>query len=228
MKNVNEKANFADRFRELCNASTQDILAMKFDVTKNTFRQWINGYSTPTVDKLIKLSEYFGVSTDYLLGLSDTKSPNAEIQTVINATGLTEEAVIELTSMPVIKGYYSDESRNNKNRQHETMRYREIINLLLTSEHGKRALTRLAYYFIGQIPKNAPEYVPLPAAPGEDFESWLSSISIIPRELICNCALELVKDEFKEMQSDIERDDIVTKRLAFLKEQKNKDIPTLL
>lgn len=36
-------------------------------ITKSTFSDWKNGRSTPKVDKLLKLANYFGVSIEYFL-----------------------------------------------------------------------------------------------------------------------------------------------------------------
>ena len=37
----------------------------------NTFTYWKNGRSTPNIDTLIKLANYFNVSIDYLVGRID-------------------------------------------------------------------------------------------------------------------------------------------------------------
>ena len=50
----------------------------------------------PDIIKLMDIAQYFGVSTDYLLGLSDTKSPNASAKAAVEYTGLSEEAVERL------------------------------------------------------------------------------------------------------------------------------------
>jgi len=78
------------------------VLAESLNVTKNTFRQWTNGNATPTVEKLIKLSEYFNVSSDYLLGLSDIKTRDEDAIMVCKVTGLSELAVSELKSSIVV------------------------------------------------------------------------------------------------------------------------------
>ena len=96
MEFVSEKPNFASRFREVCGVSDLNVLAETFNVTKNTFRQWANGYCTPTVEKLIKLSEHFNVSTDYLLGLSDIKTRDEDVITASKITRLSELAVSSL------------------------------------------------------------------------------------------------------------------------------------
>jgi transcriptional regulator with XRE-family HTH domain len=93
METVSTKPTFATRFRELCSIADQAALAEKFGVTKNAFRQWKNGNSMPTTDRLINLASYFQVTTDYLLGLTDTKSPDLDIQAAVKRFGLAEETL---------------------------------------------------------------------------------------------------------------------------------------
>ena len=42
-----------------------------------SFSSWKNGISKPKADKLKKIADYFGVSTDYLLG-RDEKAPDPD------------------------------------------------------------------------------------------------------------------------------------------------------
>ena len=44
-------------------------------IGKNQFKYWEEKDTLPDGKTLIKLSQYFGVSTDYLLGLTDNSSP---------------------------------------------------------------------------------------------------------------------------------------------------------
>lgn len=48
---------------------------------------------------VIALADFYGVSTDYLLGLSDVPSNNADIQAAGETTGLTVEAIQHLERM---------------------------------------------------------------------------------------------------------------------------------
>ena len=57
---------------------TQVQLARKLSVTKQTVSNWENDNIQPSIDMLIKLSKVFGVSTDYLLGLSPTNYINVD------------------------------------------------------------------------------------------------------------------------------------------------------
>lgn len=68
-------------------------MAQIFGVTKQSVSNWENENIMPSVDMLIKIAKFFSVSTDYLLGLSETHALNTEglsevqiahIQTLIN------------------------------------------------------------------------------------------------------------------------------------------------
>ncbi|MBB4826337.1 transcriptional regulator with XRE-family HTH domain [Sporosarcina luteola] len=56
---------------------TQEDLAAKVNTTKSTISNYENGYSTPLNKMLVLLSNTLDVSTDYLLGKSESLStPN--------------------------------------------------------------------------------------------------------------------------------------------------------
>ncbi len=74
-------ATFAERLRSLRDQKglTQDGLASALGVSRST----IGGYEAPSKERepdfaiVCRLAAFFGVSTDYLLGLSDDPSPAA-------------------------------------------------------------------------------------------------------------------------------------------------------
>ena len=70
---------------------TQVQLAQKLGVTKQTVSNWENDNIQPSIDMLIKLSNIFNVSTDYLLGLTPTNS--------INVDGLPTEFVSHIVQI---------------------------------------------------------------------------------------------------------------------------------
>lgn len=76
----------------------QKDLAEYLDVTPNTVSYFCNGKRTPNTEQLIKMSEYFGISADYLLGISDTMTANEDIRAICTATGLSEQAVVNIIS----------------------------------------------------------------------------------------------------------------------------------
>lgn len=54
---------------------TQKTLASYLHIGQNTYSQYETGRRQLPVDILIRLAEYFGTSTDYILGLTDTNKP---------------------------------------------------------------------------------------------------------------------------------------------------------
>ncbi|MCL1819478.1 MAG: helix-turn-helix domain-containing protein [Oscillospiraceae bacterium] len=80
---------FKDRIKALRmeNNMTQSKLAATLDKSEGAIRAWEIERSKPDVDTLITLAEYFGCTTDYLLGLSDYRSPEEkkEIESMCSA-----------------------------------------------------------------------------------------------------------------------------------------------
>ena len=54
---------------------TQEELAQKIGYTRTAISAWEIGRNEPSNADTIKLAEYFGVSTDFLLGKSDIRNP---------------------------------------------------------------------------------------------------------------------------------------------------------
>ena len=64
---------FCERLRRLRQNSAlmQKDIADMLDVSARTFSGWEAGRTEPSIEKIIKIAMIFGVSTDYLFGLSD-------------------------------------------------------------------------------------------------------------------------------------------------------------
>ena len=50
---------------------SQEELAEKLNVSRQSVSKWESGQSKPDLDKIVVLSNIFDVSTDYLLGRTD-------------------------------------------------------------------------------------------------------------------------------------------------------------
>ncbi|MCD8188861.1 MAG: helix-turn-helix transcriptional regulator [Clostridiales bacterium] len=61
--------NIADRIQQLRKARgiSQEELAEQVGVSRQAVSKWESGQSCPELDKVVLLSDYFGVTTDYLL-----------------------------------------------------------------------------------------------------------------------------------------------------------------
>ncbi len=54
---------------------TQAKIAKVLSVKQNTYAQYESGQRQISIDALIKLAEYYDVSTDYILGLTEIDIP---------------------------------------------------------------------------------------------------------------------------------------------------------
>ena len=65
------------RIRDLREDSdiTQKQIADYLNIRQNTYSQYENGQRQIPIDSLIKLALFYGVSTDYILELTDIKKP---------------------------------------------------------------------------------------------------------------------------------------------------------
>lgn len=85
----------ADKIIELRKKAgmSQDELAEKMDVSRQSVSKWEGAQSIPDLNKILKLSEIFGVSTDYLLK-DDFEKPVQEVSEI-----LTDDKPLRRVSM---------------------------------------------------------------------------------------------------------------------------------
>lgn len=85
--------NILDRIKNLCNEKgiSQRGLEKELNLGNAATSKWIT--SSPNVETLIKIADYFGVSVDYLLGRDkQMKPPQRDVQTLTLAEVVVEEA----------------------------------------------------------------------------------------------------------------------------------------
>lgn len=95
-KTFEYNAPFPTRFRNLCDEGekTRVELAEEFNVTRQTITNWQTGFTVPDAKNLRDIARYFGVTTDYILGLTEIKTlNNLDVREISDCTGLSEKAV---------------------------------------------------------------------------------------------------------------------------------------
>ncbi len=82
-----------ERIKELRNSLnlTQVELANDLNVTKQCVSNWENNNIQPSVDMLVKIALYFGVSADYLLGLDQKR--------LLDVSGLTDMQISHISQL---------------------------------------------------------------------------------------------------------------------------------
>lgn len=67
---------FSERLQELRkeNKMTQKSMAEFLEIKVRSYQSYEGGDRRPDYEKLVALADYFGVTTDYLLGRSDSRT----------------------------------------------------------------------------------------------------------------------------------------------------------
>lgn len=82
-----------DRIKELQQARhmTQAELAKALGLTKQCVSNWENDNVAPSVEMLVKIADYFCVSTDYLLGRDESLN--------LNVSELTTDEIVHIQQL---------------------------------------------------------------------------------------------------------------------------------
>lgn len=75
---------------------TQRELATEMNVHTNVIGYWCRSARVPNTEQIIGMAQFFGVSADYLLGLTDKQTPDIDLQAICIKTGLTEQSAVNL------------------------------------------------------------------------------------------------------------------------------------
>lgn len=133
------KNKFSDRLEDLLTereVKAKD-LAKSIGVSVGILTGYKNAINAPSVSKLKKIADFFGVSTDYLLGESECKAPHDE--EIHNITGLSEEAIRALKLMAAADRRVDDLKATDEKFKDFTHLHDEVfssINYLITGGQG--------------------------------------------------------------------------------------------
>ena len=105
---------FDENLRELRKEKgySQEELAYKLEVTRQTVSKWENGSAMPDLKKLTELAEFFGVSMDDLLGL------NVESESKADNNNANFEAFVQYTDQRIAA---MEASRNQETKKKITL-----------------------------------------------------------------------------------------------------------
>lgn len=106
-KRYNSK--FAEILRSLLSQKEADginltAVADELGITRQSLAQYRDGNNIPDIVILGRMADYFNVSTDYLLGRTEIKTPDLNEQSVCQLTGLSDEAVKYLRELNETEG----------------------------------------------------------------------------------------------------------------------------
>lgn len=104
---------------------------------RDAVNNWLSGKSDIRLNSLIKISQVYNISVDYLLGLSDHSSPNVSIQGTQELTGLSREAIDTLHSHKVNSDNMESLTHSN------SFNFLNTVNDLLSSKEGLALIQRI-------------------------------------------------------------------------------------
>ncbi|MCC5912217.1 MAG: helix-turn-helix transcriptional regulator [Clostridiaceae bacterium] len=92
--------NLAKRLKDVRTSRklTKKAVAEKLKIAQSTYGKYELGEREPNFEKLVNIANYFNVSTDFLLGLSDTKALNSD-NSHLDKEALEAVATPEITAL---------------------------------------------------------------------------------------------------------------------------------
>lgn len=142
---------FSDRLEDLIKESgkTLDVIAKEAGIkSKATLTKYQNNEAEAGINYLVKLAKYFNVSTDYILGLTNVKSPDIKLKAVCEYTGLSESAVKSLliSGIPYIYEGFNEICKSS----HSFKLFRDILCYLNSSSIEARKAENVSDIFFEQ------------------------------------------------------------------------------
>lgn len=206
-----EKKPFPENLSSLMTSHkiTQETLASAIGVKRQTISLYKTGQSTPDIEQLAKIAQYFNVSADWLLGLSNAQSRDESMQVACVTTGLSQMATEILVKLkenkyaPILSALFESPhfekmigqifnalwcKKSASQRIRETIKARNpIVNNLLEehnpaelAEQTLRAFSRYSDKFV-IVPRSAQSASYLQEAQAEMLEAAKEAIQNIER-----------------------------------------------
>lgn len=82
-----------ERLKELRGTMSQAAFVEPIGIDRTTYVSYEKGKHYPDAEILGRIAQSYAVSADYLLGLTETKSPDSSVRGVCDLTGLSEKTV---------------------------------------------------------------------------------------------------------------------------------------
>lgn len=139
---------FQERFSNLMKERgiTQAEASDGIGVTRQAISLYATGKRTPDINSLYKIADFFKVSTDYLLGLSDVQSLDLDVKAISEKTGLSEKSV-----NAIVERHNPQFVKEGKNLVEWKDHFMKMTNLLIESGWLESVLFRLDFYFYNVI-----------------------------------------------------------------------------
>lgn len=123
---------------------TQKEVADGVGIIRQSVGLYSTGQRTPDIEVLKKFCDYFDVSADYFLGISDVRSYDMEIKEISAITGLSDKAIatlVDIKENQIVQHRFStksiDEEVSGKIENHaipESLEFSDIVNAIIENK----------------------------------------------------------------------------------------------
>lgn len=147
MERVNEdvRNSVAKALNELIGQNGVTEFAKSIDVKRDDVNNWLRGRSDIRLNALTTISRIYNVSVDWVLGLSEHKSPNVSIQGAQELTGLSTE------SIEVLHQHFEDGANPDLDLMSYSHNFINSVNDLISSNEGQALIGSLTDLMIPLI-----------------------------------------------------------------------------
>ncbi len=198
---------FTERFRELRGERDNTEFAKFLGISRQTVGFYCNGDRIPDALGLKQIAEKCGVSADWLLGLTDVRTPDMEVRAIADYTRLSTGAIERLHQLgsigPGAKGY--------------CIAITDMLGELIESNRFYDLFNGMGFYFIysGVLPEDAytSDAEEPTAEEWKKFHSWANAHGqeILPREDVKDYYLQRAADALKKICEGIAETERETK-----------------
>lgn len=186
---------------------TQNDLASILGVAKTTLAAYEQSKNQPSIETITKIANYFNVSTDYLLGLTDVQSPNFEISYISKYLGLTEHSIKELH-------FYNEIAQNGDNMMKQKL---ETLNLLFAPHcellsHITNYLNFYATHYKNFYDNSEKHLTPIAELElwddiekvgySDDWDMWSKALLLIVEEELLHLRQRYLEQKFEQAPTD--------------------------
>lgn len=145
-KKIEKNGVNLERLRKLIDTKTREEIATRLECDTSLVTKHYNGKREVTAEYVVKYAKYFGVSADYLLDISEYKTPmdteeGKIIREIEDYTGLSEEAIEKLHSYASLSKHL-----NIRTMREQSLRTLSLINYVISSKCFKHAISDILYY----------------------------------------------------------------------------------
>ena len=157
------KEIFAQRLRNLIEEEgiSQKQLAVEAEIAESSISKYLNCEAEPKLVPLVNIAKHFDVSIDYLLGVSNCKQYEENMQAATKVTGLSDDAIKYVKMYAERFGDFFEVVLKEPLLEHVLFRFHECIateESILKDKYIDDYIEKMAN---GELPSNRAEWAQL-------------------------------------------------------------------